>query len=242
VQVAVVILHAQREHARARLEVWPDPAEPSPLRIRGKEYGLTMTVPGLAGILLTGGASRRLGTDKSRLVADAATGETLAARARRLLEEVCGGPVLEAGDGLSGLPAVREQPRGAGPLAALAAAGAELRARGHHGPALLLAVDMPRVEAPILELLGAWPGAPTVVPRAGGHLQPVCARYGADALLAAGSLTVTGLRPFRDLLDVVEHDVIDEAVWGPCGGTDPFADVDTPSDATRLGIRLPPEG
>jgi molybdopterin-guanine dinucleotide biosynthesis protein A len=98
---------------------------------------------------------------------------------------------------------------------------------------------MPRVEPALLELLGTWPGAPTVVPRAGGHLQPVCARYGADALLAAESLVVAGLRPFRDLLDVVEHDVVDEAVWGAVAGADPFADVDTPGDAARLGIALP---
>lgn len=201
-----------------------------------------MTVPGLAGILLTGGASRRLGADKARLVADPGTGETLAERGARLLGQVCAGPVLEAGDGGSGLPAVREQPPGAGPLAALAAAGQELRARGHHGPALLLAVDMPRVDAPLLERLGAWPGAPTVVPRAGGRLQPVCARYGADAMLAAQSLVVAGPRRFRDLLDLVEHDVVDEDVWGPAGGGDPFADVDTPDDAARLGIPLPRAG
>lgn len=201
-----------------------------------------MTVAGLAGILLTGGASRRLGIDKARLVVDPTTGETLAARGARLLQHVCAGPVLEAGDGAGGLPAVREQPVGAGPLAALAAAGAELRARGHHGPALLLAVDMPRVDVELLELVGAWPGAPTVVPRAGGRLQPVCARYGADAMVAAESLLVAGLRRFRDLLDVVEHDVLEEAVWGPVARADVFADVDTPGDASSLGIVLPHDG
>ena len=198
-----------------------------------------MTTDWLAGILLTGGRSRRLGTDKARLVADPATGETLAARGARLLRTVCGGPVLEAGDGVSGLPPVREQPPGAGPLAALAAAGAELRARGHHGPALLLAVDMPGVDEALLRFLAAWPGEPTVVPRAGGRLQPVCARYGADAMLAAESMVVAGLRPFRHLLDVVEHDVVDEAAWGAVTTGDPFADVDTPEDAARHGIVVP---
>jgi len=195
-----------------------------------------MTVPGLAGILLTGGRSRRLGVDKAGLLHE---GETLAARGARLLGAVCGGPVVEAGDGVSGLPSVREQPAGAGPLAALAAAGEELRARGHRGPALLLAVDMPAVDQALLEFLGTWPGAPTVVPSAGGHLQPVCARYGADAMVAAQSLVIAGLRPFRHLLDVVEHDVVAEAAWGPVTAGDPFADVDTPDDAARHGIRLP---
>jgi molybdopterin-guanine dinucleotide biosynthesis protein A len=156
-----------------------------------------------------------------------------------LLGAVCAGPVLEAGDGVSGLPSVREQPAGAGPLAALAAAGEELRARGHHGPALLLAVDMPGVDQALLELLGRWPGEPTVVPSAGGRRQPVCARYGAEAMLAAQSLVIAGLRPFRYLLDVVEHDVIDEDLWRQVTAGDPFADVDTPDEAARYGIRLP---
>jgi molybdopterin-guanine dinucleotide biosynthesis protein A len=195
-----------------------------------------MTVPGLAGILLTGGRSRRLGADKATLVF---RGETLAARGARLLGAVCAGPVLEAGAGVSGLPIVREDPPGAGPLAALAAAGAALRAQGHAGGALLLAVDMPAVDEDLLQFLGEWPGAPTVVPEAGGRLQPVCARYGADALLAAGSLVVAGLRPFRDLLDVVEHDVLPEARWSAVAPRDAFADVDTPGDAARFGITLP---
>ena len=61
----------------------------------------------LAGVLLTGGASRRMGTDKARLVVD---GETLAARSARVLAAVCE-PVIEVGPGVSGLPAVEEEPR-----------------------------------------------------------------------------------------------------------------------------------
>jgi hypothetical protein len=59
-------------------------------------------------------------------------------------------------------------------------------------------------------------------------------------MLAAESLVIAGLRPFHHLLDVVEHDVIDEGVWGPVAGpANPFADVDTPEDAARYGIELP---
>ena len=49
-----------------------------------------MTVPG---ILLTGGASSRMGRDKATLVIN---GEMLAARGARILQSVCD-PVLEAG-------------------------------------------------------------------------------------------------------------------------------------------------
>jgi len=188
-----------------------------------------------AGILLTGGRSRRMGVDKALLVVD---GETLAVRAGRRLAAVCE-PTLELGDGASGLDHVRESPAGAGPLAALATAGATLRARGFTGPVLVLAVDLPSVEEPLLRWLRDRPGSSTVVPRVDGRLQPVCARYGADALLAAESLVVAGVRALHELFDVVEHDVVEEADWRAVAAPDSFFDVDTPADAIRLGVRRP---
>ena len=188
-----------------------------------------------AAILLTGGRSRRLGTDKASLVLD---GETLARRAARRLIEVCD-PVVEVGDGPSGLPAVREAPAGAGPLAALAAGGTWLSERGHRGPAILLAVDLPSVDVPFLRWLRDREGEPTAVLRVGGRLQPVCARYGPDALLAAGSLVAGGVRALHELFDVVDHDVVDEREWAAIASADTFLDVDTAADAERLGITIP---
>jgi molybdopterin-guanine dinucleotide biosynthesis protein A len=188
-----------------------------------------------AGILLTGGRSRRLGTDKAALVVD---GQTLAVRAARRLDGVCS-PVLEAGDGVSGLLSVREEPPGGGPLAALAAAGTWLRARGHHVPAILLAVDLPLVDEPFLRWLRDRPGETTTVLRVDGRLQPVCARYGPDALLAAESLVIGGVRALHELFDVVEHDVVEADEWCAVTEPDTFLDVDTPADAQRLGIELP---
>ena len=188
-----------------------------------------------AGILLTGGRSRRLGVDKATLVLD---GETLALRAARRLGATCA-PVVEVGDGVSGLPALRETPPGAGPLAALAADGAWLREGGHETPALLLAVDLPHVDEPFLRWLCDRLGAPTVVLRVDGRLQPVCARYGPDALVAAGSLIAGGVRALHELFDVVEHDVVEEDEWCVVTSRETFLDVDTPADAQRLGIDLP---
>jgi molybdopterin-guanine dinucleotide biosynthesis protein A len=188
-----------------------------------------------AGILLTGGRSRRLGVDKASLILE---GETLAVRAGRRLAAVCV-PAIEAGDGLSGLPSVRERPTGSGPLAALAAAGGALRERGHDGPALLLAVDLPAVDETLLRWLRDRPGEPTAVPRVDGRLQLVCARYSAAALLAAGSLVSGGVRSLHELLDVVDFGVIDESEWRTVADADAFADVDTAEDATRQGIELP---
>jgi molybdenum cofactor guanylyltransferase len=192
-------------------------------------------MPRASGVLLTGGRSRRLGVDKASLVLD---GVTLAVRAANVLGEVCA-PVIEVGPGHSGLPAVREDPPGAGPLAALATGADELARRGDAGPVILLAVDLPLVRSPLLTFLRDWPGAPTAVPVVGGRVQLVSARYGPEALVAARSLLEGGVSSLRALLDVVDHDLVDEREWGPVATADHFADVDTPADAARLGIELP---
>jgi molybdopterin-guanine dinucleotide biosynthesis protein A len=189
----------------------------------------------VAGLLLTGGASRRLGVDKATLAVD---GETLADRGARLLQQVCR-PVLEVGPGFTSLPLVDEGARRRGPLVALAAGGDALRARGHHDAAILLAVDLPRVGVALLELLRDWPGEATVVPEVDGRPQLVCARFGGDALLAARSLVDGGVRRLGDVLDVIDADRIGPDVWGPVAEPDDFADVDTAHDAARLGIDLP---
>ncbi|MGH2660413.1 MAG: molybdenum cofactor guanylyltransferase, partial [Actinomycetota bacterium] len=108
----------------------------------------------VAALLLTGGSSRRMGTDKARLMVD---GCSLAERAAEALAVVCD-PVLEVGPGHTALPAVREDPPGSGPLAALGAGWAALSAAGHRGPVVVLAVDMPYVTPDLLRLLAERPG------------------------------------------------------------------------------------
>jgi molybdopterin-guanine dinucleotide biosynthesis protein A len=103
--------------------------------------GTDRVVPGVAGILLTGGTSRRMGRDKATIEV---RGEQLAVRAAGVLREALAGPFLEVGPGVSGLPAVQEEPAGEGPLAAVAAAAAVL---GCAHPAIVLAVDMPAASA-----------------------------------------------------------------------------------------------
>ncbi len=183
-----------------------------------------MPVPGL---LLTGGASSRMGVPKATLLVD---GEPVAARAARLLLRVCD-PVVEVGPGYSSLRRVDEDPPGRGPLAALVA-GAD--AVGGTGPVLLVACDLPFVTEALLARLAGWEGTGTVVPvDRGGMVQPVCARYSADALERARALLADGERSLRSLLrgtDVTRLEDVEERA---------LVDVDTPEDATRWGIRRP---
>jgi molybdenum cofactor guanylyltransferase len=189
----------------------------------------------IAGLLLTGGASRRMGVDKSELRRD---GERLADRAARVLTEVCD-PVFEVGPGRSSLHAVREETPGEGPLVALVTGASALEARGVTGPLLLLAVDLPLVESPLLALLAARPGEGTVVPVAGGELQPGCARYGRDALTIAGRLVASGERSLRGLLATVPVERVAEAEWRAVAGETALDDVDTPAAAARFGLTTP---
>jgi len=194
-----------------------DPTEPAETRQEG-----------LGAILLTGGASRRLGTDKATL---ALGGTTLAQRAAAVLHEIT--PLaVEVGPGVSGLPAVLEDPPGTGPLAAFAAG---LHALGDRiAAAIVLAVDMPGVTAAVLRRLADHPAPPgaAVVPVSVTRYQPLCARYpatiaggAADALLADGTRSMHAL---LDRLVIVEITDLDDSV---------FIDVDTPADLERVKRR-----
>ena len=182
----------------------------------------------VAGVLLTGGASRRMGTDKARIVVN---GETLAARAARVLSAVCD-PVIEVGPSVSGLPAVQEDPPGVGPLVALLAG---VGALGNPRRVLLLACDLPFVEAPLLRLLVEWPGTGTVIPVVGDRAQFACARYGADALDAAREALRAGELSLRAMVGP-DCAYLSVEEWGDVATERAFADVDTPDDLQRLGL------
>jgi len=92
--------------------------------------------PTVAAILLTGGKSRRMGHDKSRLIVE---GSTLAVRTARLLRPVVE-TAVEVGPGVSGLPTTLEEPPGGGPLAALSAGYRALRLKSVFGAHQLHAV------------------------------------------------------------------------------------------------------
>ena len=181
-------------------------------------------------VLLTGGTSRRLGTDKATLRIG---GTTLARRTAATLATL-GLVAVEVGPGHTDLPAVREDPPGAGPLAALVAGHDALRTTLGAAPdaVLLVACDLPNVEPALVALLAA-PVADLVVPvDDDGRYQFVCARYGAALLARAVDLAAAGERSLRALADTVAparrielHDL----------PADVLADIDTPADARRWG-------
>lgn len=185
-----------------------------------------VTIPGL---LLTGGASRRMGTPKAAIEIG---GETLAVRTARLLASVCE-PVLEVGPGHTDLEVVREEPAGQGPLAAFVAGSAALPA---DVPILMVACDLPDLDPTLLRILAEHPGTAGVVPESEGRLQTLCARYGVEARRVAPELLAAGERSLRALLEASEHEVLLEDAWSRMVAAASFRDVDTPEDLERFRL------
>jgi molybdopterin-guanine dinucleotide biosynthesis protein A len=189
----------------------------------------------VAGLLLTGGSSRRLGVDKAALLIE---GERLADRVARALVAAVA-PVVEVGPGYTSLPSVREDPAGDGPLAALVAGADALLAHGEPTPVVVLAVDLPFVDADVVGWLAAHPSTESVVPVVEGRVQPLCARYSVAALTTARELVASGERSMRALLDAVPvHDAPAEE-WSAIATERTFHDVDTTDDLGTLGLSTP---
>lgn len=176
-----------------------------------------------------------MGFDKAGLLVD---GRTSLSRVVEAVATVAD-PVLEVGPGRSGLPAVQEDTPGAGPLVALGAGWLALRELGHRGPVLVLACDLPLVDTAVVRLLATWPTPGSVVPVVGGRDQPLCARWAAEDLDAVKELVAAGERSLGGLLTRAGISRLGPGDWGPVGERS-FADVDTPADADRLGLRWGP--
>jgi len=146
-------------------------------------------------------------------------------------------PVVEVGPGRSSLPAVREQPAGAGPLAAISAGFAHLRQQfGFDGPVVVVAGDHPFVSEAALQMLARFPGGASVVPVVAGRPQPLLARWSAEVLLKAASMVTAGERSMRALVDRDEVVLLEEADWPAGVDVRAFSDIDTPEDLVQLGL------
>ena len=154
----------------------------------------------VAGVVLCGGRSTRMGFDKG---AAELGGETLAARAARALAAVAGQVVLATGPqeryAELGLPRLTDDPELTGPaagiVAALEGAGAER--------ALVLACDMPRVDAALLGALlerALADDLDACLLESARGVEPLCGVYHARVAPAmraaqrAGDLRVLGFR------------------------------------------------
>lgn len=187
--------------------------------------------PSITGFVLAGGASRRMGRDKTRLQLG---GQTLAGRQVRLLERVCRSvAVIGPAETLVGLdvPVIPDDLPGHGPLGAIYTALRHTRTELN----LILGCDMPFMEVRFLRYLcaRALAARPEVAVPETPHqgLQPLSAVYARGALaairssLAAGENKVSGFFPKVRFLILPWREIAR-------GGFAPrlFANLNTPQD------------
>lgn len=173
-----------------------------------------------------------MGRDKAALRFD---GTSLGERSANLLRAFSD-LAVEVGEGISGLVAVREEPRSEGPLAAIIAGHRELIRMGLDPIAscLVLACDLPLLDAWVLERIANWPGARSVLPVIANHAQPLCARWAAHDLEQARVVFAQHERSLRSLPDRKLAVLVDETIWG--SHSIAFSDVDCPDDLCRLNL------
>ncbi len=182
----------------------------------------------LTGVVLAGGTSVRMGTDKALLELG---GRTLVSRVVTALAGCCTEVLVASGDGLRlpgpGLRQVADVTPGAGPLgglvAGLEAAGDDLVA--------VVAVDMPFAEPAVLRLLAErWTGEPAVVPVARGRLQPLHAVWARAAAPALRLRIDAGLRSPTGAAEALGARLVAEPEWRAAGVTGAWADdIDDPA-------------
>ena len=186
-------------------------------------------LPDLTGLLIAGGASTRMGTDKAELEVD---GEPLAHRLAGVLGSVCATVLVASGDGARlewlGLPQIVDIAPEAGPLAGLIA-GLEA------APTPLvavLAVDMPKASEAVFRLLAdRAAGHDAAVPRTGDGLQPLHAVYAASAAEALRRAFEGGERRVRNAVETLDTVVVEADDWAAADPTGLFArNVNRPAD------------
>ena len=157
----------------------------------------------MAGIVLAGGASRRMGRDKATLVV---RGQTLAERVVATVGTRCAPVFVVAapGQGLPELSAqiLRDEVRGVGPLLATARG---LRAAAASGLewAFVCAVDMPHLTVHIIDELAtaAFSSAADVVLPWDGRDHYLAGVYRTALAVRADDLVAAGERSMRALVD-----------------------------------------
>jgi len=192
-------------------------------------------VSGIAGFVLAGGHSRRMGRDKALLPYD---GSTLLEHALEMLRTVCDEVAIAGSrDDLSRFaPVIADVFRECGPLAGMHAALAQSQTEWN----LFLAVDLPRIEPAHLRALLAQPRDPAtraVVAVADGRLQPLCGLYHRDL---AGPIAEALTTEKRAVIPVLE------SICGADGmqrvhfeDGDAFLNLNTPEDVATLGLQKP---
>lgn len=165
-----------------------------------------MNSAALAGIVLAGGASRRMGRDKATMAHPGDRGITMVEHVVSVVAARCAPVFVIAAPGqtlpeLGSAQVLRDEVRGVGPLLAT---GRGLRAAAQAGcdRAFVCAVDMPYLSAALIDELGGHRGADVVLPW-DGRDHYLAGIYRTDLAVRIDDLIAAGNRSMRALTETV---------------------------------------
>ena len=178
-------------------------------------------------IIMAGGDSRRMGTDKASLLLD---GQTLLQSVIATMQQLFPKVIVSVRAPRPGidLPQVCDEQPDGGPLAGLVASLGQITTPW----AFMVACDMPFVVPEVVELLARYRlQHQAVVPVVHGHPQPLAAFYAASCLAPLRVSLTAQQKSLRGVLQQLDVRYVDEAEMLEA---DPqlrsFFDLDTPQD------------
>ena len=185
-------------------------------------------------VIMAGGDSRRMGSDKASLVLGE---QTLLQRVVEVMQTVFPRVVVSvrAPRADVALPQVCDTYRDIGPLAGLCA-GLEHAAQNGVPWIFAVATDMPFVRPALIEQLATYrSGVDAVVPLIDGHPQPLAAFYSINALPTIRALLDgDGKRSLRAALERLHVAHVHAAELNAADpGLASFVDLDTPEDLAK---------
>jgi molybdenum cofactor guanylyltransferase len=197
-----------------------------------------MSRENVGGFVLAGGKSSRMGRDKALLEID---GESLIARATRLVNSVLGEPLVIAstsGYQSLGLKTVPDDFPGYGPLGGIATA-LHVSTKPWN---LVIACDLPYLSKPWLEYLIARAlksEADALVPMNVRGPEPLCAMYHKNAEVRIRTAVEGGMRKVTDSFANLSVEHVEPKEWKAfASGGVLFKNVNSPADYKEAKARL----
>ena len=186
-------------------------------------------------IVMAGGDSRRMGTDKASLLFD---GQTLLQSVIATMQQLFPQVIVSVRQPRAGidLPQICDEQPDGGPLAGLVASLGNITTPW----AFMVACDMPFVVPEVVELLARYRlQHQAVVPVVHGHPQPLAAFYAASCVAPLRASLATQQKGLRGVLKQLDVRYVDEAEMLEA---DPhlrsFFDLDTPQDVAQAMNQL----
>jgi molybdenum cofactor guanylyltransferase len=161
----------------------------------------------VTGVILAGGRSRRMGTDKALLRLGS---DTMLEHGVHTLESTVRHVVIAGGEAgryvLPGIACLGDAIADGGPLGGILAA-----LEFSNAPTVLvLACDLPFIAPPLMRLLlTADPTVPILIPRSGNVVQPLCGRYATSLGPDLRSFMLRGRRKVMEFVSTCQHAYLD---------------------------------